>query len=144
MTRSVFPFRSRASPPWPGHIRAAWWMRDSGGLQGAGSGNAASVMKDGIVPSGSPTLKMNKSKRRDQEWRGGEEGDGGEGEQGALSDICIFKLGIELRRNVVIIHPQLLDNLHWITAWTELWSDLHLLYAPAIMPPVHKYLCWSL
>ena len=53
-------------------------MRDSGGLQGAGSGNAASVMKDGIVPSGSPTLKMNKSKRRDQEWMGG----GGGGRRG--------------------------------------------------------------
>lgn len=90
-------------------------MRDSGGLQGAGSGNAASVMKDAIVPSGSPTLKMNKSKRRDQEWRGGGGGRRG-GEQGGLSDICIFKLGIELRRNVVIIHPQLQDNLHWIIA----------------------------
>lgn len=75
-------------------------------------------------------------------WR-----EGGRGGGGALSDICIFKLGIELWRNVVIIHPQLRQwwrVLHWIIAWSDLWSDPHLLSDPAILPHVYKYLCWSI
>lgn len=51
-------------------------------------------------------------------------GEGGMEGKGALSDICIFKLGIELWRNVVIIHPRLLQwwrNLHWIiTIWPQI------------------------
>lgn len=55
--------------------------------------------------------------RQHRKWinQRGEIKSGGEG-GGGLSDICIFKLGIELWRNVVIIHPQPLQwwrILHW-------------------------------
>ncbi len=79
---------------------------------------------------------------------GGEEGMEGRGRGGdVLSDICIFKLGIELWRNVVIIHPQLLQwwrILHWIISWSDLRSDPHLLSGPAVLHHIYKYLCWSL
>lgn len=82
------------------------------GLEGAASGNTALATKERrhcpiwLTNIENGRRKKKESKRRDQVWRSG--GDGG------LSDICIFKLGTRLWRNVII------RALRCLQLWHEL------------------------